>query len=185
MGVDMSDPNAADDIATTELHLPVGKKVVLKIRSQDVTHSVYLPHFRAQMNAVPGMVTQFAFTPTITTADMRQRPAIMDQVAGINEIRSKESAKRIAAGEEGLDPYTFNYVLLCNKICGASHYNMQMKVVVESEADFKTWLKDQKTIKSAIAATTDAAPAPVAEVTEVVAPEVVIDSTAIVAQVIK
>lgn len=183
MGVDMSDPNAADDIAAAEMHLPVGKKVVLKIRSQDVTHSVYLPHFRAQMNAVPGMVTQFAFTPTVTTAEMRERPAIMDKVANINALRAKESAALIAAGGEGLDAYTFNYILLCNKICGASHYNMQMKVVVESDADFKAWLKDQKSIKSAITANTEAAPA--AEVSEVVAPVVVIDSTATVAQVIK
>lgn len=183
MGVDMSDPNAADDIAATELHLPVGKKVVMKIRSQDVTHSVYLPHFRAQMNAVPGMVTQFAFTPTVTTAEMRERPAIMDKVANINTLRAKESAKLVAKGAEALDPYTFNYLILCNKICGSSHYNMQMKVVVESDVDFKSWLKDQTNIKSAVAANTEVAPK--IEAIEVGAPVVIVDSTAIVAQVIK
>jgi len=187
MGVDMSDPNAADDIAVSELHLPVGKKVVLRIRSQDVLHSVYMPHFRAQMNAVPGMVTQFAFTPTITTADMRQKPSVMDDVYNINNIRSKESAERVAKGEEALDPYEFNYVILCNKICGASHYNMQMKVVVESEAEFNTWLKDQKSIKSAIAATAtnDDASVHVDAAGFVVPEQVTVDSTAVVAQVIK
>ena len=39
-----------------------GKKVVFKIRSQDVLHSAYMPHFRAQMNCVPGMITEFSFT---------------------------------------------------------------------------------------------------------------------------
>jgi cytochrome c oxidase subunit 2 len=35
------------------------------MRSQDVLHSAYMPYFRAQMNCVPGMVTQFAFTQYI------------------------------------------------------------------------------------------------------------------------
>jgi cytochrome c oxidase subunit II len=44
-------------VVSKELHLPKGKKVHFKIRSQDVLHSAYMPHFRAQMNCVPGMVT--------------------------------------------------------------------------------------------------------------------------------
>ena len=46
----------------------------------------------------------------------------------------------MANGEEALDAYQFDYLLLCNKICGASHYNMQMKIVVEEEKDFNNWL---------------------------------------------
>jgi cytochrome c oxidase subunit 2 len=41
----------------------------------------------------------------------------------------------------------FEYVLLCNKICGAAHYNMQMTIVVESEADYQAWLAEQSTMK--------------------------------------
>jgi heme/copper-type cytochrome/quinol oxidase subunit 2 len=37
----------------------------------------------------------------------------------------------------------FDYLLYCNKICGAAHYNMQMKIVVESEADYNAWLAEQ------------------------------------------
>ena len=150
MGVDMSDPNAQDDIAATELHLPKGRKVIFRFRSQDVLHSAYFPHFRAQMNVVPGMVTQFGFTPTITTEDMRSDPKIMDKVSNINNIRSKKSAELVAEGKEALDPYTFDYLLLCNKICGASHYNMQMKVVVDDEADFNKWLNEKKTLGAAV-----------------------------------
>ena len=90
LGVDESDPNAQDDIITTELHLPVGKPVLFKMRSQDVLHSAYMPHFRAQMNCVPGMITQFGFTPTVTTEDMRQNPDMVDKVANINKIRLKK-----------------------------------------------------------------------------------------------
>ena len=106
---------AEDDVVTKELHLPVGKKVLFKFRSQDIIHSAFLPHFRVQMNCVPGTTTQFAFTPTVTSNDMKKE----------------------------LDNELFEYVLLCNKICGNAHYNMQMKVVVESEEDFNDWMDTQ------------------------------------------
>ncbi|MCL9806445.1 cytochrome c oxidase subunit II [Flavobacterium amniphilum] len=150
MGVDVNDPNAQDDIAVTELHIPKGKKVLFKLRSQDILHSAYMPHFRAQMNCVPGMVTQFAFTPTLTTDEMRQDPAIVEKVHNINKIRSANSAKLVAEGKSPLEPYTFDYLLLCNKICGASHYNMQMKIVVDTPEDFKSWIKDKGTIVKAV-----------------------------------
>lgn len=137
MGVDMSDDASQDDKQVTEIHLPKGKKVLFKFRSQDVLHSAYMPHFRAQMNCVPGMVTQFAFTPKYTTEEMRQRPEVIDKTDGINAIRKEK-------GEE--EAYEFDYVLLCNKICGASHYSMQMKIVVEDEKDFNEWLSKQPTL---------------------------------------
>ena len=117
LGVDINDEKAADDIVVREVHLPVNKPVLLKFRSRDVIHSAFLPHFRVQMNCVPGLSTQFAFTPTKTTAEMKEN--------------------------EGED---FEYVLLCNKICGSAHFNMQMKFVVESEEDYNKWINSQKTV---------------------------------------
>ncbi len=108
---------AEDDVIVKELHLPVNKTVHLKFRSQDIIHSAYLPHFRVQMNCVPGMNTDFVFKPTITTEEMR--------------IETSNEA--------------FDYVLLCNKICGAAHYNMQLKVIVESEEDYNKWIAEQTT----------------------------------------
>lgn len=151
VGIDSSDPNGLDDVVVTqEFHLPVNRKVIFKIRSQDVLHSAYMPHFRAQMNAVPGMITEFSFTPTVTTAEMRLNPEVVSKVNRINKIRYDNSQELIAKGEEALAPYQFDYLLLCAKICGASHYNMQMKLVVESEKDFNKWLNDQNTFSEVI-----------------------------------
>ncbi|NMH27088.1 cytochrome c oxidase subunit II [Flavobacterium silvaticum] len=152
LGVDMSDPNAQDDKVVNELHLPKGKKILFKIRSQDVLHSAYMPHFRAQMNCVPGMVTQFSFEPIYTTAEMRDMGFMQEKVAHINDIRAKKSAELVAKGLPPLDPYTFDYLLLCNKICGASHYNMQMKIVVDTPEDFKAWYETKETLASAVKA---------------------------------
>ena len=150
LGLDESDPNAQDDIITSELHLPVGKPVLFKMRSQDVLHSAYMPHFRAQMNCVPGMVTQFGFTPTVTTADMRQTQQIKDKVANINNIRAEKSKELAAKGEAALEPYEFDYLLLCNKICGKSHYNMQMNIIVETQEEYDAWIKEQKEFKDSL-----------------------------------
>jgi cytochrome c oxidase subunit 2 len=74
-----------------------------------------MPHFRAQMNTVPGVPTRFKMTPTITTDSMRMV----------------------------LDNPDFNYILLCNKVCGAAHFNMQMNIVIESQESYDAWLSEQ------------------------------------------
>jgi cytochrome c oxidase subunit 2 len=150
VGIDATDPNGFDDVVVQELHLPAGREVIFKMRSQDVLHSAYMPHFRAQMNCVPGMITEFAFVPTITTEEIRQTEDIKAKVKKINAIRRENSQALIAKGEEALEPYVFDYLLLCNKICGASHYNMQMKIVVETPEEFEKWMTDQQTFAEVI-----------------------------------
>ncbi|GAA0717143.1 cytochrome c oxidase subunit II [Aquimarina litoralis] len=152
LGLDASDSYGMDDKIVNELHLPVNRKVIFKMRSQDVLHSAYMPFFRAQMNVVPGMITEFSYTPIMTSEEMRNSEFMVEKVATINKIRREKSKKLVAAGDEALENYEFDYYLLCNKICGASHYNMQMKIVVESEEDYNTWLKEQKTFKEQISA---------------------------------
>jgi len=148
LGLAEDDPNAQDDVIVTELHLPVGKPVLFKMRSQDVLHSAYMPHFRAQMNCVPGMVTQFGFTPTVTTKEMRQNPDIIEKVQNINELRRERKAEIEESGQDVI--YEFDYLLLCNKICGKSHYNMQMKIIVETQEEFDAWMKEQKTFANSL-----------------------------------
>ncbi len=105
-----------DQIVKGEFHLPVGREVEFVFRSRDVIHSAYMPQFRAQMNTVPGVPTRFKMTPTITTDSMRY-----------------------ITGDEN-----FDYVLLCNKVCGAAHFNMEMKIVIETQEEYDAWIKEQK-----------------------------------------
>ncbi len=170
LGLDESDPNAADDVIVKELHLPVGRKVNFYMRSQDVLHSAYMPHFRAQMNCVPGMITQFSFTPTITTEEMRLNPDVVEKVKRTNALRAQWAAE----GRPDSEPWEFDYVLLCNKICGKSHYNMQLKIIVETEEEYNKWIQEQITFSETVTVadnTTqpEAMDEEVTEVTEVVA----------------
>ena len=148
LGLDEADPYAQDDVIVTELHLPKGRPVLFKMRSQDVLHSAYMPHFRAQMNCVPGMVTQFSFTPTVTTAEMRENPDMQEKVQNINALRLENKEDVEARGQDLR--YEFDYLLLCNKICGKSHYNMQMKIIVEEQEDFDAWMAEQKQFSASL-----------------------------------
>lgn len=115
-GLDLEDKNSFDDFKALELRLPKGKEVLLKIRAKDVLHSVFLPHFRVKMDAVPGMPTQFKFTATKTTAEMR--------------------------AELG-DP-NFNYEMACTEICGRGHFSMRFLVIVEEPEDYEKWKASQE-----------------------------------------
>lgn len=130
------DAQAWDDIIQKDtLFLCVDKEYEFNFRSKDVIHSAFFPNFRAQMNTVPGMTTRFKFVPNVTSKEMRKR---------------KNDDK-------------FNYVLMCNKICGGAHYKMKMIVVVLSKTEYKQWMtgKKKQTFKDAYFAT--AAPAAPAE----------------------
>ena len=115
LGIDYSDKNAFDDVRANDIVLPVGKPVRFTINSKDALHSFYIPEFRVQMNAVPGMPTYFQFTPTQTTEDRRA----------------------------ALDNPNYDYILLCSKICGAGHYNMQKTIKVVSQEEYDQWLSEQ------------------------------------------
>ncbi|GAB1445954.1 MAG: cytochrome c oxidase subunit II [Cyclobacteriaceae bacterium] len=115
-GLDLTDKNSFDDFKALELHIPKGKEVHLKIRAKDVIHSVFLPHFRVKMDAVPGMYTNFKFVPTKSTQDMR------------NETGNPD----------------FNYEMACTEVCGAGHFSMRFLVVVDEPEDFEKWKAAQE-----------------------------------------
>jgi cytochrome c oxidase subunit 2 len=111
------DAMAWDDIIQKDtLFLCADKEYEFNFRSKDVIHSAFFPHFRAQMNTVPGVTTRFKFTPDITTNEMRVKMNNPD----------------------------FHYILLCNKICGSAHYKMKMMVVVLAQNEYNNWLKSKK-----------------------------------------
>lgn len=114
-GIDFNDKAAWDDIQASDIVIPVNKSVRFHIISKDIIHSFYIPDFRVQINAVPGMTNYFQFTPTVTTEEMRER---------MNDPK-------------------YDFVMLCAKICGSGHWNMQKKVIVVTEAEYKEWLSTQ------------------------------------------
>ena len=115
-GVDFTDKNSLDDFPSPKVVIPKGEPVLFKIRARDVLHSVFAPHMRLKMDAVPGMPTKFWFVATKTTEEMR---------AELN------------------DP-DFEYEIACTEVCGKGHFSMRRVINVVEPAEYRKWLAEQK-----------------------------------------
>lgn len=115
-GMVLTDKANFDDFNSINMVIPKGKPILLKIRARDVLHSVFIPHMRVKMDAVPGMPTQFWFIANKTTAEVRI--------------------------EEG-NP-DFNFELACTEICGKGHFSMKKNVIVLEPKEYEEWKADQK-----------------------------------------
>lgn len=115
-GIDFTDKNSMDDFPSPKVVIPKGEPVLFKIRARDVLHSVFAPHMRLKMDAVPGMPTRFWFIPTKTTAEMRA------------ELNDPE----------------FEYEIACTEICGRGHFSMKKVIEVVEPAEYQKWMAEQK-----------------------------------------
>ena len=116
LGQDWKDSANKDDITPSTLYLIKGKPVKLVLGSRDVIHNVGLPHFRIKMDAVPGIPTTLWFTPKYTTKEMR----------------------------ELTDNANFAYELVCDQLCGVSHYAMKGAIEVVTQEEYDAWVAGQK-----------------------------------------
>jgi cytochrome c oxidase subunit 2 len=117
LGIDRTDPDAKDDIsAPNQLHVPVGRPVLVHLSSKDVIHSFGLYEMRVKQDAIPGMQIPVWFIPTITTKDMRVKLGKPD----------------------------FDYEIACSQLCGLGHYRMRGFLTVDSAEDFAQWIAGQE-----------------------------------------
>jgi len=112
LGLDRSGPGADDITTINQLHLPVDRPAFIRLSSKDVIHSFGVPEMRVKQDAVPGLEIPLWFTPTVTSAEMRERKGNPD----------------------------FNYEIACAQLCGLGHYRMRGFVTVETAEEFQAWL---------------------------------------------
>src|SRR5690606_19032382 len=96
-GINFSEQKALDDFVAQNIVIAKGDHVLLMIRARDVLHSVFVPHMRIKMDAVPDMPTRFWFVANKTTAEMSE------------EFGNAE----------------FEYELACTELCGSGHFSMK------------------------------------------------------------
>src|SRR5438067_12603091 len=60
-GIDESDPAGKDDIVNAAIKVPVGKPILLILRSRDVIHNFFVRELRMKQDLVPGMEIPFHF----------------------------------------------------------------------------------------------------------------------------
>jgi len=172
LGLDRNDPAAKDDIATiNQLHLPVGKPVIVYLTSKDVIHSFGIPLLRVKQDVIPGQSIPVTFTPTKTDAEIRKAltkhyPITMDMVepgrpflsvmkdykdVEGNPILAKgaplmeESLKQLlAAGyKEVLATADTPNEIACAQLCGLGHFRMRASVVIQTPQEYQAWLDEE------------------------------------------
>lgn len=117
LGLDREDAAAKDDVTTiNQLHLPVGRPVLIQLSSKDVIHSFALQEMRVKQDAVPGTVTPVWFVPAVTTDEMRQRTGNPE----------------------------FGYEISCAQLCGLGHYRMKGFVTIHTAEAFQKWMDEQQ-----------------------------------------
>jgi cytochrome c oxidase subunit 2 len=117
LGLDREDPAAADDVTTVnQLHLPVDRPAIVHLSSKDVIHSFMLNEFRAKQDSIPGLDIPLWFTPTVTTAEMRER-----------------------TGDPELD-----YEIACAQLCGLGHYRMRGFLTVHTQDEYDAWMATEQ-----------------------------------------
>ena len=50
-------------VVSSELHVPVGREVLVNMSANDVIHAFWVPEFRLKQDAIPGMQSEIRFTP--------------------------------------------------------------------------------------------------------------------------
>lgn len=116
VGIDRDDPAAKDDFTRlNELHLPVGKRVVIYLTTKDMIHSFFLPEFRVKQDAIPDMRIPITFVPTMTTEEFRERTGDADR----------------------------DFQIACAQLCGIEHFQMIGRVIVETEEEYNAWVEER------------------------------------------
>jgi cytochrome c oxidase subunit 2 len=173
LGLNREDADAKDDIATINtLHIPIGKKILIKLSSKDVIHSFALPLLRVKQDAIPGQQIPITFTATMTTAEIRSKlassysPAQLRLAEGATPTMIADADYKAADGSALLskgDLITNDVVsklteariasvqatqdtpaeIACAQLCGLGHYRMRGTVVLDTPEQYEAWLAEE------------------------------------------
>ncbi|MGB1248655.1 MAG: cytochrome c oxidase subunit II [Chitinophagales bacterium] len=131
LGVDYSDEKSHDDVLVAEIVLVKDRPTLVKLNALDVLHGFYLAHFRVKLDCVPGLPTQFMFTPKYTTEEYKQLLSEKDYWQKINPETGNQKWE------------DFKFELACTELCGKSHFGMQKDVRVVTQEEFDAWVIEQ------------------------------------------
>jgi cytochrome c oxidase subunit 2 len=118
-------------VVSDELHVPVGKQVLLQMTSNDVIHSFWVPEFRVKQDLVPGRITELHITPTRkgnykvrcaelcgTSHAFMEKPVVISSEA---EYASWMDSQVKVARELAATPEGAGQLLVAANGCGACH----------------------------------------------------------------
>ena len=118
-------------VVSDELHVPVGKQILLRMTSNDVIHSFWVPEFRVKQDLVPGRITELRITPTIegsyvvrcaelcgTSHAYMEKPVIVSSQADFDTWMAEQL---VLAEEASQTPEGRGQALVAANGCAACH----------------------------------------------------------------
>ena len=95
LGIDPSDEHGKDDLVSSELVLPAGREIDIRLRALDVIHGFAIPEMRLKQNAIPGQTVHLHFTPS--------RPGtyaiLCTQLCGLGHYRMNANLRVLPASD--------------------------------------------------------------------------------------
>lgn len=87
LGIDFEDSTSKDDVVLSggEIHVPLNKSTIFLLRSKDVIHDLFIPNFRVQSYATPGMNVMIRFTP-VKTGEFE---VVCSQICGLGHYKMR------------------------------------------------------------------------------------------------
>ncbi len=95
LGLDPADERGRDDLVCSQLVLPAGREVDLRLRALDVIHGFAIPALRIKQNALPGQTFHIHFTPTVPG----DYSILCTQVCGLGHARMQGIARVLSPAD--------------------------------------------------------------------------------------
>ena len=123
------------DLTSTELHMPLDRQVLLRMRSKDVIHAFWVPQFRIKRDVMPDRLTEARITGTeigtypIVCAElcgvghsyMRSQAVVQSAADFLSWQQGLIGAKTRGAGAKPADPMAAGRQLFTQGGCNACH----------------------------------------------------------------
>ncbi len=94
-----TEENPGDLYCVNELHVPIGKPVIINLRTQDVQHAFFSPQLRVKQDAVPGLIIPVWFDVIeVGTYDL-----VCAELCGWGHYKMK--ARIVAQSQSSVDKY--------------------------------------------------------------------------------
>lgn len=95
LGIDPDDQHGDDDLVASELVVPAGREVDLRLRALDVIHGFAIPELRLKQNAVPGQTVHIHVTPTVPGT----YAILCTQLCGLGHFRMNANLRVLAPAD--------------------------------------------------------------------------------------
>ncbi len=95
LGLDPADERGHDDFVRSQLVLPAGREVDLRLRALDVMHGFAIPSLRIKQNAIPGQTFHVHFTPTVPG----DYSILCTQVCGLGHARMQSIVRILSPAD--------------------------------------------------------------------------------------